>query len=101
MERKQIHSKFIHSIGYNSERRILEVEFLRKQEEHKRGIYRYFDVPHWRYLELMGMNQPEGHSISAYFLTYIRPNFKFEKVEEKHEDETQESSEDDFPPEAA
>jgi hypothetical protein len=99
--RKNISSRIIHSVGYDSEQRVLEVELLRRKKDAKRVVYRYLAVPHSRYLEMMGMGQPEGHSVGSYFLTYIKPNYTFEKVEEQSEDESKESGDDFTPPEAA
>ncbi len=39
MDRIQVRSSNIRSIGYDQNRQILEVEFL------KGGVYQYFDVP--------------------------------------------------------
>lgn len=88
MERTQVTSHVMISIGYDPAKKILQVEFPKRQKDNIRHVYNYFDVPQHRYDELMGVGKPEGekHSIGSYFLKMIKPNYKFEKVEEKVED---------------
>lgn len=47
MQREPVDSEAIRSIGYDIDRRVLEVEF------HGGAVYRYFDVPDEVYVELM------------------------------------------------
>lgn len=79
------------SIGYDPAKKILQVEFPKRQKDDVRPVYNYFDVPQQKYDELMGIGKPEGekHSIGGHFLKFIKPNYpqgKFEKREESKED---------------
>jgi hypothetical protein len=89
MDRKAVTSHVMISIGYDPAKKILQVEFPKRQKDNVRPVYNYLDVPQQKYDELMGVGKPEGekHSIGSYFLKFIKPNFKFEKVEEKIEQE--------------
>jgi KTSC domain len=105
MERKIIKSSLIRSIGYDAEKKILEVEFLRSQKQDVRPVYQYIDVSAEKFSALMGGHAAEGekHSIGSYFLRMIKPNHKFVKLEVPIEvDEAKEApSEDEDPPTAA
>lgn len=89
MERKAVISHVMISIGYDPAKKILQVEFPKRQKDDVRPVYNYFDVPQQKYDELMGIGKPEGekHSIGSYFLKMIKPNYKYERVEEKVEKE--------------
>jgi hypothetical protein len=69
MNRKQVESSNIRSIGYDEENEILEIEFKRSGD-----VYEYFDVPFSVYEELM--NAP---SQGVYFSSTIRNDYRFEK----------------------
>lgn len=69
IERSPLASSNIASVGYDKERKILEVEF-----QHG-GIYQYFDVSEKVYLELI--NAP---SHGAYFYNEIREKFNYNKI---------------------
>lgn len=62
MKRKPVSSSAIVSIGYNSQKELLEVEFAESG-----GIYQYYDVAPELYEELM-----RADSIGAYFNNYIK-----------------------------
>ncbi len=61
-----VDSTTLRTVGYDAERRLLQVEF------HNRSIYQYFDVPAIVYEELM-----KAPSKGAYFNRSIRPRFDF------------------------
>ncbi len=48
MERIAVDSTNLESVGYDSQSLVLEIEFKRG------GIYQYYDVPEYLYVELMG-----------------------------------------------
>lgn len=89
MERKAVTSHVMISIGYSPAEKILQVEFPKRQKDNVRPVYNYLDVPQEKYDALMGKGKPEGekHSIGSYFLHFIKPNFKFERVEDAVENE--------------
>lgn len=61
MERQCVSSSNIASIGYDSDSRVLEVEFLRG------AVYQYYDVPQSIYDGLMAAD-----SHGKYFVAYIK-----------------------------
>lgn len=71
MKRKFINSKSLHSVGYDDETYTLEVKFTNG------GLYRYYFVVPEEYQKLM-----EAESKGLYVNTVIKPNHKFEKIEE-------------------
>jgi len=91
MERKIIVSSLIRSIGYDPEKQILYVEFLRNQKQDVRPIYQYANVTQAKYDALMGIEKgpDENHSIGSHFLRMIKPNHPCTKIEEKNESKTQ------------
>ena len=79
------------SIGYDPEKKILQIEFPQRIKDNVRPVYNYFDVPQEKFDALMGKGKPEGekHSIGSHFLKFIKPNFKYERVEDAVENEKQ------------
>jgi hypothetical protein len=69
MERENVNSSNLASIGYDSENEILEVEFKHG------GVYQYFDVSENVFNELM--NAP---SHGVYFSANIRNDYKYSKL---------------------
>jgi len=70
MERTQVDSSNIRSIGYNPQSRILEVEFT------SGDIYQYFDIPERLYEELMRATSHGG------FLdeNIVKFNYRYQKI---------------------
>lgn len=72
MERLPLESTVLESVGYDPQRRILEVGF-------RSGIaYRYFSVPRHVFVELLS-----AASHGRYFNSRIRNRFTFERMIEK------------------
>jgi hypothetical protein len=69
VNRIEVESSSIRSIGYDKSDQILEVEFLNGT------VYRYSSVPESVYLDLM---KAESHG--RYFNQKVQKNFAFEKV---------------------
>lgn len=76
------------SIGYDPEKKILQIEFPKRIKDNVRPVYNYFDVSQEKFDALMGKGKPEGekHSIGSHFLKFIKPNFKYERVEDAVEE---------------
>ena len=71
MEREQVQSQALVSVGYDPDRRILEVEF------EGGAIYRYFDVPADLYAGLMAASS-QGH----YFAEHVRnAGFEYMRID--------------------
>lgn len=64
-----VDSTTLRTVGYDDERRLLQIEF------HNSSIYQYFEVPATVYQELM-----KAPSKGAYFNRSIRPRFDFALV---------------------
>lgn len=69
MERIQVESSSIQSIGYDSDTETLEIEFLTS------GLYEYHDVPAYIYEELMSAN-----SHGSYLNSNIKGTFSYSKI---------------------
>jgi lysyl-tRNA synthetase, class II len=69
MKTTTVASKTLRRVGYDAERRLLQVEFQ------NRSIYQYFEVPAAVYQDLM-----QAPSKGAYFNRSIRPRFDFALV---------------------
>lgn len=69
MERVQVGSSNIASIGYDSNSETLEIEFL------KGGLYQYYDVPMHVYDELMSAS-----SHGTYFAANIKGTYRYSKI---------------------
>jgi len=87
MQRIKIESKLLKSVGYDPAKQILEVEFLSGK------VYQYKDVPPEKALK-MSLEKSKG----AYFLTKIKPEHAFTRIEEKDEKESEEKNEGQAPP---
>ncbi len=73
MQRTEVKSSQIKSIGYDPETQTLEVEFKLKSGE--MSLYRYYDVPELIYNLLMSTE-----SKGLFFFKEIRGAFKYEKI---------------------
>jgi hypothetical protein len=69
MDRIPVSSSNIHSIGYNSQETVLEVEFTSAE------IYQYFNVPEHLYRGLMGAS-----SKGQFLNDYIKYNYRYQKI---------------------
>jgi hypothetical protein len=69
MERQQVESSNLASIGYDAENEILEVEFKHG------GVYQYFDVPEYVYEELM-----DADSHGRYFVRNVKDEYEYQKM---------------------
>lgn len=69
MERFPVSSTSLKSVGYDSDRRLLEVEF------HSLAVYIYEDVPMWAYEALM-----TAASIGRYFERRIRNRYAYTQM---------------------
>lgn len=72
MNRVQVQSSQIKSIGYDDYSRVLEVEFV------KGTIYQYFDVPHYVIFDLT--TQQAVGSVGSYFNKNVARKYKYQKV---------------------
>lgn len=68
-ERIPVVSSNIAAVGYDSEKKVLEIEF------HHGAVYQYFDVPKWVYEELMS-----SPSQGAYFMNEIKDKYNYNKT---------------------
>ena len=69
MDRQNVQSSNIVSIGFDEDSEILQVEF-------KGGVvYEYFDVPEHIHEELMA-----AESVGSYFARVVKGNYSFNKV---------------------
>ena len=69
MERQQVRSSNIRSIGYDSEQHILEVEFRNG------GLYQYFEVPAEHHIGLM-----KAASHGRYLDRCIKGRYRYRKI---------------------
>ena len=69
MIRAKVKSSNIVSVGYDSEKKILEIEFAGQ------GIYQYADVPSLTVAEFM-----RAESKGKYFYIKIKPNYDATKI---------------------
>jgi hypothetical protein len=69
MKTTTVDSKSLRKVGYDAERRLLQVQFQ------NRSVYQYFEVPAAVYQELM-----QAPSKGSYFNRFIRPRFDFALV---------------------
>ena len=69
LKRIPVSSSNIASVGYNTESKILEIEF------HHGAIYQYFEVPMEVYEELV-----RAGSIGSYFFHNIKGNYEYQKI---------------------
>ncbi len=72
MRRVRVESTTVGSLGYDVERRMLEVEFLEDGD-----VYRYFDVPAWEFDQFLA-----AESKGRYLNQVFKPaGYAFERVE--------------------
>ena len=70
MKRTLVNSSAISSVGYDPDRRILEIAF------HHGGIYQYLKVPKRIYIALM-----QADSKGAYYDVYVKkPGYDFKQI---------------------
>lgn len=69
MDRIDVVSSDLHSVGYDSSEKVLEIEF------NSGGIYQYFDVPEDIYENLMNAS-----SHGKYFHAFIKKIYRFQRV---------------------
>jgi hypothetical protein len=69
MRRAPLESSLLAAAAYDSERRLLEVEF------HTGELYRYFNLPPHCYQELL-----QAHSKGRYFNANIRNQFPYQRL---------------------
>jgi len=69
MERENVSSSNLASVGYDEENEILEIEF------NHGGIYQYFNVPINEYEALMSAD-----SHGKYFAANIRNDYEYQKL---------------------
>jgi hypothetical protein len=69
MERTQVSSSNIASIGYDPDSEVLEIEFL------KGGVYQYYNVPKYVYDELMSAS-----SHGSYLASNIKGTYGYSQV---------------------
>ncbi|MBX7151583.1 KTSC domain-containing protein [bacterium] len=69
MDRIEVTSSELKSVGYDQDHSILEVEFQ------KGGIYQYFDVPAYQYDSLL-----TAESLGKYFNANIRSNYRYSRI---------------------
>lgn len=84
IELTKVKSSLISGVHYDAEKKVLYVEFLRKQTQAKRSIYAYADVPSDKVQAMLA-----DKSIGSYFLNRIKPDYQFTKIEEEIEKATE------------
>jgi hypothetical protein len=70
VNRKPVSSSNLSSVGYDSDSKILEIEF----NDH--SVYRYYDVPSSIYEQLMS-----AASHGKYFHRNVKEHFRYEQIE--------------------
>jgi KTSC domain len=97
MKRIEVKSSQVKSVGYDAEKKILEVEFLNRKEPTKPGpVYQYsgFSEADWALFR-------QQESIGGYLNRHIKPNFACSKIEPEEAPDVQEKPEMEEGPEAA
>jgi len=69
MERQTVNSSNLKSVGYDPDRRLLEIEF------HTGAVYQYFNVPESVYRELMA-----APSHGKYFHQHIKDQYRYQRI---------------------
>lgn len=69
MNRTQVQSSTIASVGYDADNNLLEIEFR------KGGTYQYYDVPEYQYSNLMSAD-----SLGKYFVANIRNVYRCSRI---------------------
>ena len=89
MQREEVKSSQLVSIGYDAEKQILEIEFkaIKKPtgQEVAGAVYQYFEVPPETHKAIMDEAVNEGGSVGRYFGKEIRGKFKFAKLPPKEQ----------------
>ncbi len=70
MKREPVESSAIKSIGYNEDKKLLEVEILETGR-----IYKYFDVPLEEYLDFM-----DAKSLGEYYNRVIKEKYEYREL---------------------
>ncbi len=70
MKREPVESTAIKSIGYNEDKKLLEVEILETGR-----IYKYFDVPLEEYLDFLDAN-----SLGEYYNRVIKEKYEYREL---------------------
>lgn len=70
MQRQEVASTSLASVGYDAHSRILEVEF------HSGAVYHYYGVPFG-----VARGLARAQSIGAYFMKVVRGAYGYERVE--------------------
>jgi hypothetical protein len=70
MKREPVESTAIKSIGYNEDKKLLEVEILETGR-----IYKYFDVPLEEYLDLL-----DAKSLGEYYNRVIKEKYEYREL---------------------
>lgn len=68
MERRSVESSNLKSVGYDSAKQILEIEF-------KDSVYQYFSVP-----ESVFQNLMSAGSKGSYLHSHVKGKFRYEKL---------------------
>lgn len=69
MKREKVKSSNLASVGYDAEKKFLDIEFV------KGGLYRYFDVPENKFLEML-----KSESLGKYFAAELKNTFTSERI---------------------
>lgn len=72
MKRIAVESSALASVGYHMQEKMLEIEFK------SGGVYEYYRVPHYKYIQLMNA---ESHG--TYFLRHIRNEYAYKRVKKE------------------
>ncbi len=70
MKREPVESTAIKSIGYNEDKKLLEIEILDTGR-----IYKYFDVPLEEYLDLL-----DAKSLGEYYNRVIKEKYEYREL---------------------
>ena len=70
MKREPVESTAIKSIGYNEDKKLLEIEILETGR-----IYKYFDVPLEEYLDLL-----DAKSLGEYYNRVIKEKYEYREL---------------------
>lgn len=68
MRRKAVQSSNLKSVGYNKNKKVLEIEFL------SGGVYQYFEVPKDVHTDLLN-----AESKGKYFHAFIKNKYQYKK----------------------
>lgn len=82
MERQAVESKLLRSMGYDPEKKILEVQFMPSKKNPEGNIYQYEDVLQEDFDKLLA-----AESLGRHFLKHIQPNRTCTKIVPEKADE--------------